>query len=281
MIHLTGVLPIAFSGARGAYSEEAARRFFGRQIATLTCGSAVAAGEALVSGRAGNAVVAVENTITGPYEGVLEALTDERVFVTGELVLPIRHCLLGVPGTRLQDVRTVVSHPSALAHCREWLGRWGVAARAASDTAQAAHEIAETRDATLAVLGSRLLAEVYGLVILAEGLTDDPHNDTRFWVLSRQLAEIEQGTRSVLLVGPAGAPRTWKTLRIQLEARGASRARAPLFPDAGGTRHLVEFDHRPGEGPTVAAEACRDLPFRFAGTWRAERSGGRTPRAPR
>ena len=136
----TGILPVAFSGAPGAYSEEAARRFFGPGIPTLTCRSGPESVRAVTEGRAAYAVVSVENSITGPFAGVAESLCEHPLALLGEVVLPIRHCLLAAPGTRLEDVSVVTSHPSALSQCRDWLAGWGVATRPMSDTAEAARE---------------------------------------------------------------------------------------------------------------------------------------------
>lgn len=267
MPDLTGVLPVAFTGAPGAYSEEAARRFFGRNAATLTCASAGEALDSIGTGRAARAVFPVENTVTGGYDGIVEALAT-RGGVVGEIVLPIRHCLLAVPGTRLSELQEVVSHRSALIHCRDWLANWGVATRESTDTARAARELAERQDKTLGVLGSRVLAEIYELDLLAEGLSDHPHNETRFWIAGASDADVDPaGVRTAVLVGPVTAPRALKTLRIQLEARGTTRTRAPFLSSENATSFLVEFDHPPGQGAAIAADACADLPHRVLGSW--------------
>lgn len=265
-------LPVAFSGAPGAYSEEAAHQFFGAGRATLTCGSSAEAARSVQEGRAGRAVVAVENSLTGRFAGMTEVLFDSGLGVVGEVRLPVRHCLLGAPQARLEDISVVTSHPSALAQCRDWLTSWGVATRPASDTAAAARELASSREAALGVLGSRVLAELYHLDVLAEGLSDRKENETRFLVLAPagdvDETAIDADTwRTGLLVGPVEAPRALKTLRIRLEAFDAWRARVPYLGSEDGTRFLVEFDHRPQQGASLAARACEGLPFRILGSW--------------
>ena len=271
------LLPVAFSGAPGAYSEQAARRFFGPRSATLTCGAGADALQAVAGGRARNAVLPVENTITGCFAGLTEELFQHDVAVVGEVLVPIRHCLLGAPGSQLDDIAVVTSHPSALAQCRDWLATWGVATRPAPDTAAAAAELSQSADAALGVLGSRVLAEIYGLEILAEGLSDRDDNRTRFYVFGAASGaggdDAERGSaegsveRSALLVGPVQAPRALKTLRIRLEAYEARRVRVPFLGSEDGTRFLVEFDHRPGAGAELAASACDALEHRFLGSW--------------
>lgn len=272
------LLPVAFTGARGAYSQQAARRYFGAARAGLTCRSASAAVRALVLGQASHAVLPVENTITGGFAGLVEALFEGEVGIEGEVLLPIRHCLLGTPGARLQEITVVTSHPSALAQCRDWLAGWGVATRASSDTGEAARELSLGCERALGVLGSRELAEDYGLEVLAEGVSDRPRNRSRFFVLvPARGAGAGAGIRTALLLGPVTAPRTLKTLRIQLESRGASRVRVPLLGAEDGQRFLLEFDlpaHRAGEaGAELARGVLGRLPYRCLGSWVPAESG--------
>ena len=262
-------LPVAFTGARGAYSHQAAHRHFGVERAALTCRGAAEAVRAVVEGRASHAVLPVENSITGGFAGLVEALFEGEVGIEGEVVLPIRHCLLGAPGARLQEISVVTSHPSALSQCRDWLAGWGVATRASSDTAEAARQLAHTGDRALGVLGSRALAETYGLSVLAEGISDRPHNQSRFFVVAPAVpAPAPDASRSALLLGPVTAPRTLKTLRIQLESLGASHVRVPLLGAEDGERFLLEFDHPAGPpGAELARTVSGRLPHRFLGSW--------------
>lgn len=267
-------LPVAFSGAPGAYSEEAALRYFGAQTPTLTCESAKDALEAVAAGRAQHAVVPVENSVTGFFDGLVEALSERsELGVVGEVELPIRHCLMSVPGVHLEEIAVVTSHQSALSQCRDWLTSVGVSTRPAANTGRAAEELASKRDPGLAVLGSRNLAARYGLSILAEGLTDRLDNRTRFYVIGKELAEAvaksgESGTRTAVLLGPVSEPRALKTLRIQLESLGAMRTRSPFLGSQDGARFLVEFDHAPGNGLVIAGVRAEVPTQRFLGSWR-------------
>ncbi|MFT5286021.1 MAG: prephenate dehydratase [Planctomycetota bacterium] len=267
-------LPIAFSGAPGAYSEEAALRFFGPSFTTLTCSSSKDALKAISEGRAQRAVVPVENTVTGFFDGLVEALSERSdLGVVGEVVLPIRHCLMAAPGTKLEDIAVVTSHQSALSQCRDWLTSIGVSTRPASDTGRAAEELATNFDSGLGVLGSRRLANRYGLNILAEGLSDHSDNRTRFYVLgpieegAREQSN-DAGTRTAVLLGPVSEPRALKTLRIQLESHGAMKTRSPFLGSQDGARFLVEFDHAPGNGLDIVEVGANRPTQRFLGSWR-------------
>jgi len=265
--HTTRSLPVAFPGARGGYSQLAARRFFGDRPAELSCETMTDALRAVAEGRASHAVVPIENSITGAYAGVAEAFFEGDVSVVGEVLLRVRHCLLGAPGTRLDDLAVVTSHATSLAQCRDWLASWGLATRPSADTAEAARQLAESGDRALGVLGSRQLAAAYGLQILAEGIADRPDNRTRFFVVGQRDGGSGEGTRVALQVGPVTTPRTLKTLRIQLESLGASRVRVPFLGAEDGRRFVVEFDHRGGSGRQVAERACGNLSHRFLGAW--------------
>jgi len=270
MHRLTSVLPVAFSGAPGAYSEEAALRHFGPGAPTLTCSSAAEAVASVADGRAGHAVIALENSITGPFVGVAEALFASETYAVGEVTLPIRHCLLGTSDSRLDEITVVASHQLALSQCRDFLARWGVATRPASDTAEAARGLQDSAERALGVIGSRALASLYGLAVLAEGVADHADNSNRFIVLAAKASSPDGARRSAALVGPLAVPRLLKTLRIQLEAHGATRVRAPFLGASDGTQYLVEFDHRAGLGPEMAERALARLPHRYLGSWDPE-----------
>jgi len=267
------LLPVSFSGAPGAYSEEAARRFFGSTVSTLTCPDVGAALDAVANGRARAAVVAVENSVTGTFAGLADTLMGRELNIAGEVVLPLRHCLMGVPGARIEGVTEVISHPSALGQCRDWITKSGLAARAADDTAAAAQDLVARGERGTAVLGSRVLAGIYGLEVLAEGIADSSENVTRFLVFGEASATALPGSRSAVLVGPVDEPRTLRNLRIHLESLDATRVRAPFVGARDGRTFLVEFDHPAERGQDIAAQALSKVPFRMLGSWDTRRVG--------
>ena len=263
--------PVSYSGAPGAYSEEAARRAFGPTVSTLTCTDVAAALDAVSEGRARAAVVAVENSVTGSFPGLADTLVGRDLAIAGEVVLPLRHCLMAVPGARMEGIAEVLSHPSALGQCRDWIARSGWAARAADDTAAAAQELVAKGEAGTAVLGSRVLAGLYGLEILAEGIADSSENVTRFLVFTA--TGDAAGRRTAVLVGPVDEPRTLRNLRIHLESLDATRVRAPFVGARDGRTFLVEFDHPEARGVEIAEQALARVPFRLLGSWDCRRVG--------
>ena len=269
-------LPVSFCGAPGAFSEEAARRYFGAVCSTLTSSGLEAALGAVEDGRCKAAVIAVENSITGTFTGFADALADRKLEITGEVVLPIRHCLMAVPGSRLEGLTEVISHPSALGQCRDWIAKVGLAQRASDDTAAAAQDLIATGQTGCAVLGSRSLASIYGLEILAEGLSDHVENVTRFLVLTSPSASNWKPktlvARSAVLVGPVEEPRALRNLRIGLESLDATRVRAPFLGTRDGRNFVVEFDHPADRGRHMVEAVLGNMPWRMLGTWDTRRA---------
>jgi prephenate dehydratase len=134
------------------------------------------------------AVCAIENALDGGINETIDLLLREQdmISVCGEVVIPIRHLLVGAPGLDLQQVQAVYSHPSALAQCREQLQRLAPQARAvAALSTTAAIEASMAEPGTLAV-GNALSAELYHATVYAEDIADEPGNETRFVVIGRQ-----------------------------------------------------------------------------------------------
>lgn len=192
-----GAVRVAFQGEPGAFSQEAATAFFGDEsVETLPCATFREVFAAVSDSRCERGVVPIENSFTGSVLRNYDLLLDHELFVVGEHFLPVRHCLIVRPGTRLEDVERVLSHPQALAQCRESLDRL-LPGRERVPTADTAGSVALLEDegrGGAAALAGRRAAEVYGMEILAEDLQDASHNRTRFVVLAREPA-VSTGER--------------------------------------------------------------------------------------
>jgi prephenate dehydratase len=181
--------PVAYQGEPGAYGEEAALGYFGEGMVVplpLPTFSAVCA--AVLEGRAAAAVLPLENSLAGAVGEAVDALMRADLAVTGELLLPVRHQLLGLPGVALEDVEHVASHRQALAQCEAFLSSRSWRLIVAEDTAGAARQLVEAGDHRAAVIASERAAARYGLAILAGDIQDTPGNMTRFAVITRPAA---------------------------------------------------------------------------------------------
>ena len=173
----------AYQGVQGAWSHIALRRLFpfSRAISFATWGEVF---DAVQNGDAEFVVLPFENSNAGDVSTVLDLLyTHPDLIVARMCDLPIRQDLMGIPGATLAGVRTVISHPQALAQSSVFLQQHGLPTQAWSNTADAARHIAELNDPTVAAIASAETADLYGLQILAEGVNADGDNTTRFIVI--------------------------------------------------------------------------------------------------
>jgi prephenate dehydratase len=142
--------------------------------------------ERVVAGECAAGIVPVENSLAGSVIENWDLMLDhDDIHVIGELRLPVRHCLLALPGVRLEDVRSAHSHPQALAQSKRFLREHGIAARAAHNTAVAAREVAERGIPAEAAVASSRAGELYGLDVVATDIQERDDNNTRFFVIAR------------------------------------------------------------------------------------------------
>jgi prephenate dehydratase len=174
---------LAYQGEPGAYSEAAALQYGGPQAETLPCKSFEDVFDAVARTRATHGVVPLENSIGGTIHRNYDLLLDHDLTITGEVELDVVHCLMALPGTKIDDVKVVYSHPQALAQCERYLKDLGASVEAVYDTAGGAKLVAEKRLAGAAALASRRAAEVFGLEVLQEAVQDYEYNITRFAII--------------------------------------------------------------------------------------------------
>ena len=177
-------MKIAFCGAKGAFSQAAAEKMFpqARYVAFHSFAEAYAAVE---SGDCDTAVLPIENSYEGEVGAVLDLLFTGHLYVNRVFSLPVKHCLLGKPGASVNEIKTVVSHPQALAQCAGYIASHGFGTRPGANTALAAKEVSEQSDLSVAAIGSAENAALYGLEVLESGVNDVANNATRFAALSR------------------------------------------------------------------------------------------------
>ena len=180
---------VSYLGPAGTYTEEATKLFFNEGAALSPQENVDNAIAELNSGNADYAVIPQENTIGGAVTNYIDALiAQEDVYVIGEIVLPISQTLMGIPGTKLEDIKTVCSHAQGIAQSAEWRSKNlpDAVTEEKDSTAAAASYVAETGDNSIAAVAAPGAAELYGLEILAENVQITMENKTRFYVLSKE-----------------------------------------------------------------------------------------------
>ena len=206
---------IAYQGLAGAFSEAAAAALFpGASLIPRRTFAEVFA--ALEAHEVDAAVVPVENTHAGSVADVYDLLRQHSsAKVVAETIVRVRHCLLGVPGSRLEDIRIARSHPQALAQVEDFLREHSIQPEVAFDTAGAAAEVAEAKDPAVAAVASRRAAERYGLDVLEDSIETSTDNFTRFFALASEADQkIADRIPAVLRKGPTKTSLVYKTANL-------------------------------------------------------------------
>jgi chorismate mutase/prephenate dehydratase len=177
---------VAYQGEPGAYSEEAAIRFFGKSTKGIPYENLDQVFEAVEAGEAPFAMVPVENSLEGSITRAYDLLLDSPLMVCGETELRISHCLIALEGAGFDTIKFVYSHPQALGQSRNFLKKLNAEIVPASDTAGSVRMIKEQGRLDCAAVASAGAAELYGLKIIAREIEDNPHNFTRFFILSKE-----------------------------------------------------------------------------------------------
>ncbi|MGJ1203207.1 prephenate dehydratase [Sphingobacterium lactis] len=190
---------IAIQGVKASFHEEAAYKYFGREIETIECDSFKKTCEMLKQGKADYVVMAIENSIAGSILPNYNLLRDYRFHIIGEVHLNIQQHLLALPGVKLADIQFVESHPIAIRQCDEFLSdhpEWIV--KEGMDTAACAKKILDDKLTHTAAIASEAAAQLYGLTILEKRIETNKKNSTRFLILSNELEEQKNANKASL-----------------------------------------------------------------------------------
>ena len=176
---------IAFQGERGAFSEEAAVKLLGEDIQLVPRTTFEALYSSLQDGLADYILAPIENSLAGSVHRSYDLLISSGLHIQAEVVIPIAHNLIGVPGAVFERITQVSSHPVALAQCERFFASHPSIKRVtADDTAGSVRDVIRAGDPTKAAIASRRAAAVYGGQILREHLEDHAENYTRFLLLT-------------------------------------------------------------------------------------------------
>jgi prephenate dehydratase len=197
---------IAYQGEPGAYSEAAALRY-SDHADLVACESFDDVFGAVASGRATHGILPVENSIGGSIHRNYDLLIEHDLPIVGEVELTIRHHLLALPGTGIEAVRKIYSHPQALAQCERFLKQMpDVRVTPTYDTAGSAKLIKEQGLADAAAIASERAAQVFGLQTLRSDIQDYSDNITRFLLISRAADAAAPADKTTIVFSLANEP---------------------------------------------------------------------------
>ena len=178
---------VAFQGARGAFSEEAARQLLGSDLQYVTCERFEEVFQLLADGKVSRAVVPIENTLAGSVHENYDHLLKFRLPIIAETRVRIVHNLIVCPKTNLSDIRRVLSHPVALGQCLKFFEEnRHLKPEIFYDTAGSVEHIVRENDSSIAAIASAAAAKHHGGKILQRSIEDDHRNFTRFFLLARK-----------------------------------------------------------------------------------------------
>jgi len=231
---------VAYLGPAGTFSQEAALKHFGGQTATRPCVSIDEVFRQVESGFSGYGVVPVENSTEGAVGRALDLLLTTPARVCGEIMLPVRQCLMSKAKKRA-GVGKIYSHTQSLAQCQGWLARHLPHAErvAVVSNAEAARLAAKER--TAAAIGSRTAAGLYGLAVLARNIEDEPNNTTRFLVIAQQDAAPSGRDKTSLILSTRNVPGAMHELLTPLAENGVSMTRLESRPARTGLWEYVFY----------------------------------------
>lgn len=175
---------VSIQGVKGSFHEEVAVRLFSQpQLLERDTFEEVFADT--IEGRSDYSIVAIENSIVGSLIYNYDKLAKSKLSIVAETYLKISHCLIGLPGSSLHDIDEIWSHPMAIEQCRTFLSSLKAKVVSSDDTAGSVERMMRLGAKNIAAIASARSAEIYGAHVLQNAIETDPHNYTRFLVLSR------------------------------------------------------------------------------------------------
>jgi chorismate mutase / prephenate dehydratase len=258
----TTPLRVGYPGIEGSYSHLAARkRYAGRSGGVLLSGFETGREvlDALRRGELDLALLPIENTSAGSVSETYDLLAEGGVMIIGEQLNQVAHRLLGLPGARLEDLRTVLSHPQALAQCADFLRTvpW-IRPLPESDTSGAALKVHERNDPTMAAIASESAAQRFGLQVLVRDIQSAAGDFTRFVELAREATPVPPDVpcKTTLTVVLEHRPGTLGQVLTALAQRGVNVAKLESRPIPGEPwryRFFLDLEGHAASAPLIAA----------------------------
>ncbi len=233
---------VAIQGQAGSFHEQVATHWYGSSVDILPCTTFRDVFEAYANGDADAIVTAVENTIYGSINEVYQRIEACDAPIVGEVKLTIEQMLIAQPGTRLEDITEVYSHPVALAQCQSWLKKHLPQAELVEffDTAGAVEFIKAEGAPHMAAIAGEQAAMLYDMPIMARAIQDSRDNITRFLVLEPADTPSDANRASLVITTSHKPGALVEVLQVFAEA-GVNLAKLQSQPIIGKPFHYKFF----------------------------------------
>lgn len=272
-------LRVSYQGVEGSFSHLTAQRHYGGRkggVLLTGCETFRQAADAVRNGTSDIALLPIENSTAGSINETYDLLAEGDLKITAEVVSQVAHCLLGLPGSRLDDLRTVLSHPQALMQCERFLREHpAIKPQAVFDTAGAARQVKERNDPTIAAIASESAASVFGLEILKLSIQTQRSNYTRFVEVALEAPTCPQDVpcKTSLLLATGHHPGDLGQVLTEFSRRSVNLTKLESRPDpANPWRYRFYLDvegHAASTRVTEALSAVRQhtAELRILGTY--------------
>ncbi|MDE6663929.1 MAG: prephenate dehydratase [Lachnospiraceae bacterium] len=187
---------VVFQGAEGAYSQMAMLKFFGEDVNCFHVDTFRDAMSAIEEGSADYAVLPIENSTAGIVNEIYDLMTEFENYIVGEQIIKIEHCLMGLSGSSLEQIKTVYSHPQSLMQSSRYLNdhaSWKQVSM--QNNAFAAMKVKDDGDMSQAAIASEQAAKIYGLEVLERGVNHSHTNSTRFIIVTNQKIFLKKASK--------------------------------------------------------------------------------------
>lgn len=254
------MVKVAFQGERGAFSEDAAAKLFGKDVDFSPCIRLKQVFELVSQDKVEFGVVPLENSQAGSINDTYDLLLAYPLNIFAEAILKVSHCLMALPGERLTDITAIYSHPQALAQCEGFLSKLTAEIVPSYDTAGSAKMIKERKLKNSAAIASKRAADIYGLEILAPEIETNVNNYTKFVAISKQKAKPAQRNKTALVFATEHKPGSLYRILGIFATRNINLTKLESRPSRAKPWEYVFYaDFEGGVDDKICQEAMREL----------------------
>lgn len=257
---------VAFLGAKGSYSHLASREYFSRkntELIELNCEHFKEVTRTVESGHADYGVLPIENTSSGSINEVYDLLQHTTLYIVGELTQPIEHCLVATKDIRLEDIKTLYSHPQPHQQCSEFLSRMkGVKLESCASTADAMQKVQEMNRDDVAAIGNASSGKLYGLQAIQGNIANQTENHTRFIVVARKPVEVSTQipAKTTLIMSTSQEAGSLVETLLVLQRYGINMTKLESRPIMGNPwEEMFYVDLEAHPGSTEMQQALQEL----------------------